>query len=191
MLKPKFFVKPVPQAPQNTPPVKVTAGISRGASLRIPPVDPELDELYTGSAPIKRIPNQVVSSPRVETPIPGYIPPVGYSPTGEKLSEIAGLFADPMSEEDVANLARRKKRVPHKFLKKAKVCVNCKHFNHYKRGSDGAHMNLCTFHAGVPWDKSWTCSYSYCENFEDKESSEKLPISEKKDDIESAEFSVP
>lgn len=153
--------------PRDDLPVAKATFVQKGVPERVPIIDPDLDNIYGGQT-INHI-----SAPKA---VAGFVPPPGYNPDGTRIAtasqqptEVTGLFADPMSAEDVENLSKRKKRTTHRFLLKAKVCVNCKYFDHYKRGKDNNHMNLCTFHGGVPWTESWTCSYSYCEQFIDKE----------------------
>lgn len=188
MLNPnvKKFIKrpsgiiPTPtMAPQGAPEIKVTANLGLGARERLPINDPELDDLYEGQKvnhiPRKPKPPVAIPQPAEGEPIHPYLLQQMAKAQQVQPTEVAGIFAEPMSAEDISNLSTRKKRVPHKFLKKAKVCVNCKWFHHYVRGKDKERIAECTYLGGSPWDKSWTCSYSVCEDFVDKEDGSTIP----------------
>jgi len=72
----------------------------------------------------------------------------------------------PMTADEMESYNRRaRKAATHAFLSRAKVCLNCEWFLAYTRGTDKQHLNLCRFNGTSPWDKSFTCGTSYCNDY--------------------------
>jgi hypothetical protein len=185
-------------------PPKAVVGLGMGGNERLPFHDPDLDQMVDdprkGKPPAKTPPPMTqhqglttmgtpISTPQQLQQYQNYPQQINRMTQSQEPSVVEGFFAPPMTKDDINNLSKRKRRIPHKFLKKAKVCVNCTFFETFKRGQDGSLMNLCTYHGGVPWDKSWTCSYSFCSNYDEKdkeEAVEEKPI--KKEEVTSEDM---